>query len=86
MIIGVTEQYHDYEVKLYFLDTSKLSETNQLEKNILSAVNKNKDKNTIHLVYMARENNDEEPGINSEAIVKSGPAEKIMYLHVNFDC
>lgn len=88
LILAVTEYYHDYQPKHYFIDSDKLNKSNSVEALILKSI-KNK-KKFIDVTYDASEDDDEEPGVtHNNCIVKEKDVttiDKILTLRIDFDC
>lgn len=82
MILGVAYQYHDYELKMFFLDSDKLDPENWVEKTILDII---KDTESPYIDVFIDGNSDEKVGIGEFAKQNIGPAEKLLYLTISFE-
>jgi hypothetical protein len=90
MIVAVTEQFHDHEPKMYFLDTDKLNPANPVDKLLLECLPTIKGFGRV--TYDARNWEEDpawvgsgRPGLTEAAKTESGPAEKMIFLNMDFD-
>jgi hypothetical protein len=84
MIIGVTEQFHDYDIRQYFLDTDRLDPNDGTAATILEAMSSGG--KIFRANYDARSNDDEDAGVPEGAKVQDpSNIEGILYLHIYFE-
>ena len=90
MNLAVTEHYHDYQPRKYYVDSTKLDPKNHVDSQILKAI---KGKGLMHNVNIDAsdwEDNpvfDDEPGISESAKVKNiTKIDKSITLRIDFDC
>lgn len=87
MIVSICEEYHDYEPKMFLIDTKKLDKDNFVDQEILKAI---KEKQESCLIDASVWETDpkfkgSEPYISSQAIVKTGKASRQLMVIIDFD-
>lgn len=90
MILAVTEKFHDYEAREYFIDTDKLDPTNYIDSLIIEECNNASNRIKVYVDATEWGNdkrfNGKEPGVSTAAIIKeSSTIDKTLMLTIYFD-